>query len=629
MLKQRLRRSWSRLAGVSFAAGMSVVIAGCGPAEEAPAAADAPLAEQHNPLLTQVTSFGSNPGNLQMFRHVPSGMPANAPLVVVMHGCTQRAAGMEGTGWSAAADVYKFYVVYPQQQGGNNMTSCFNWFEPGDIARDRGEALSIKQMVDTMKATYSIDPARVYVAGFSAGGYMVPALLAAYPDVFSAGAIHSGGPYRCASSMMEGFNCMSPGVNRTPAAWGDVVRSAYPGYAGPRPRVTIWHGTSDYTVNVMNLTEAMEQWTNVHGIDQTPDTVETVSGFPHKVYRDGAGNALVETWELTGMGHGVAMDAQFQFPGGTGTAACGSVGAYLNDVNLCSVYHQAQFFGLLGGGGDPTRDTTPPTVNVTAPAGGATVSGTVNVTADAADAVGVTRVEFLVNGEVVSTDTQAPYAFAWNSTVVSNGQHTLGARAFDAAGNQATDNDTVVTVSNSGSPVPVTVQFTSIAADDGYLKANADGSGAALGFMTNLALGRGTDGKYNRSFLSFDTSSLPDGATVTRAFLTVSYSSGSGDPWSTPAGNTLVIDVQAGTFNAANTEAADWAASATASSVAAIDRFSMGAKSSGDFSGAGLSAINKTGKTQLRLRFTQAQTATQYLFVRDGANAVLTVVYTP
>lgn len=187
----------------------------------------------------------------------------------------------------------------------------------------------------------------------------------------------------------------------------------------------------------------------------------------------------------------------------------------------------------------------------------------------------------------------------------------------------------MVTVSNSGSPAPVTVQFASIAADDGYLKADADGSGAALGFMTNLALGRGTDGKYNRSFLSFDTSSLPDGATVTRAFLTVSYSSGSGDPWSTPAGNTLVIDAKTGTFNAANTEVTDWAAAATASSVAGIDRFSAGTKSSGDFSADGLSAISKTGKTQLRLRFTQAQTATQYLFIRDGANAVLTVAYTP
>ena len=95
----------------------------------------------------------------------------------------------------------KFYVVCAQQPSSNHPTSCFNWFEPGDIARGAGEALSIKQMVDAMKAAYSIDPARVFVTGFSAGGFMVPAMLATYPDVFAAGAINSGGPYRCANSM--------------------------------------------------------------------------------------------------------------------------------------------------------------------------------------------------------------------------------------------------------------------------------------------------------------------------------------------------------------------------------------------------------------------------------------------
>jgi hypothetical protein len=268
-------------------------------------------------------------------------------------------------------------------------------------------------------------------------------------------------------------------------------------------------------------------------------------------------------------------------------------------------------------------------VNVTAPANGATVSGTVTVTASASDAVGVARVEFLVDGSAVGSDTAAPYEFAWNSTGVSNGTHTLGARAFDAAGNQATDSDTSVTVSNSGTPTPVTVSFTSVTADDGYLKANADGSAPALGTLTGLALGRGTDGKYNRSFMSFDTSSIPDTATVTRVYLTVTYSSGSGDPWSTPAGNTLLIDVKNGTFNAATTETADWATAATASSVASIGSFTSGTKASGDFSGAGLSAINLTGKTQLRLGFSGNQTATQYLFVKDGTGATLTVVYTP
>jgi len=596
---------------------------GCGPSEAVRVPAAAPEVSQLQSSLTQVTNFGSNPGNLGMFRHVPAGMPANAPLVVVLHGCLMQAADMEGSGWTAAADLYKFYVVYPDQKPENNSSECFNWFVPGDYTRGQGEAASIKQMVDAMKAEYSIDSSRVYVAGFSAGGYMASVLLAAYPDVFSAASINAGGPYRCSpsASIPDAFSCMGGSVTRTPQEWGDYVRSAWSsaGYTGPSPRVSIWQGTGDYTVRPVNMTEAMEQWTNVHGIDQTADTTETVAGFPRRIYRDSAGTALVETWEITNMGHSVGIDPQFNFP--DSTKACGAIGAYRSDVNLCAVYHQAQFFELIDGGELPE-------VTLTEPVNGATVRGTVTVRASASDPVGIERVEFLVGNTPVFTDSVAPYEFAWDSTGVSDGQHTLGARAYNTAGKQATDNATTVTVDNIAGPEPVTAHFTSIAADDGYLKANADGSAPALGTLTGLALGRGTDGKYNRSFLSFDTSSIPDNAVIHRAYLTVSYSSGSGDPWATPSGNSLLIDVKNGTFNAATTETADWAATATASDVADIAKFTTGTKASADFSGAGLSAINLAGKTQLRLRFTGNQTATAYLFIRDGANATLTVEYT-
>ena len=139
--------------------------------------------------LTQVASIGSNPGALKMYKHVPSGMPADAPLVVALHGCTQSAAAYEASGWSALANTHKFYVVYPEQQSGNNSNKCFNWFESGDIARGQGEALSIKQMVDKMKADHLVDDKRVFVTGLSAGGAMTALMLATWPDVFAGGAI--------------------------------------------------------------------------------------------------------------------------------------------------------------------------------------------------------------------------------------------------------------------------------------------------------------------------------------------------------------------------------------------------------------------------------------------------------
>lgn len=173
-----------------------------------------------------------------------------------------------------------------------------------------------------------------------------------------------------------------------------------------------------------------------------------------------------------------------------------------------------------------------------------------------------------------------------------------------------------------------TVTFSSIGSDDGYVKAYADGSYPDVGTLTAAYMGRGTDSKFNRTVLSFDTSAIPDGATITRAYLTVTYAAHYGDPWANPSGNTLVIDVKNGIFGSYSTmEKADWSASTTAAAVATIAKFTSGAKQSSDFSAAGLSAINKTGKTQLRLRFSSNQSTTSYVGIGQGSGATLTVVY--
>jgi hypothetical protein len=97
------------------------------------------------------------------------------------------------------------------------------------------------------------------------------------------------------------------------------------------------------------------------------------------------------------------------------------------------------------GGGD----TTPPTTSITAPANGATVSGTVSVTASASDNVGVTKVEFYLDGALKSTSTASPYSWSWNTTTAANGSHSLVSKAYDAAGNVGTSATVTVTVSNT------------------------------------------------------------------------------------------------------------------------------------------------------------------------------------
>ncbi|MEU5672439.1 PHB depolymerase family esterase [Micromonospora sp. NPDC047753] len=344
-----MRRSSSTLTRLLGAvAGLALAVTGA-VAVAAPAQAA---------TLTQVNGFGSNPGNLAMYAYRPDNLPANSPAVVLLHGCTQNASGyFAGSGWQKYADQWKFALIVAQQPSGNNANSCFNFFEAGDTTRGQGEALSIKQMVDHAKANFGVNGSRVYVSGLSAGGAMSAVMLATYPDVFAAGSIIAGIPYRCATSMVNAFSCMNPGADKTPAAWGDLVRGAYSGYTGPRPRVAIWHGTSDTTVTPLNGTESRDQWTNVRGVSQTPTSTSSLPGNTSlEVY----GNDDVRLYRISGMGHGTPVDP------GSAAEQCGTAGAYFLDT-ICSTYRDALFFGLNGGGTNPTpTPTATPTPTPTA-----------------------------------------------------------------------------------------------------------------------------------------------------------------------------------------------------------------------------------------------------------------------
>lgn len=302
--------------------------------------------------------------------------------------------------------------------------------------------------------------------------------------------------------------------------------------------------------------------------------------------------------------------------------------------NVCiEAWAKARIDDIRVGNASESADTTAPAINLSAPANGATLSGNVDLVASASDAVGVVKVEFHANGSLVGVDLSAPYSYTWNTLDVANGNYALMAKAFDAAGNAGSDADTSVTVQNGGGGgAPVIVSFASEAANDGYIKANADGSSPALGTLESsmgLALGRGSDAKYNRAILSFDTSSIPDSATVTGATLIVKYRSASGDPWSSPAGNTLAIDLKNGCLGACTLEIGDYAAAASASDVGSIVRFTAGTQSSSAFNAAGLTAISKTQRTQARLRFSQSQAATYYVWIGSGVDASLRVEYLP
>jgi poly(hydroxyalkanoate) depolymerase family esterase len=291
--------------------------------------------------VQEVTGFGTNPGALRMFRYVPDGLPAGRPVVVALHGCTQNASGYgTGSGWTQLADRWGFSVVLPQQQSANNASLCFNWFQSGDMARGQGEAASVAQMVERQVGDVSGGP--VYVTGLSAGGGMTAVMMAAYPEKFIAGGIVAGLPYGCAQAAGSPYVCMYVGATQTPDQWGDRVRAARPGYAGPWPRLVAFQGTADYTVKPVNMSDLVEQWTDVQGGDQAADVSDAVAGYPHRTYTNAGGTTVVETYSITGMGHGQPVDP------GSGSAQCGTAGAYILDVNLCAAYRMGAAWGLNG-----------------------------------------------------------------------------------------------------------------------------------------------------------------------------------------------------------------------------------------------------------------------------------------
>ena len=293
-----------------------------------------------------VTGFGTNPGNLNMYSYTPIGITGKVPLVVAMHGCTENAPTFAAqSGWDKLADNHKFYVIYPEQNSANNSSTCFNWFQPGDQNRDQGEAYSIKQMIDYMKTHYSIDTTQIFATGLSAGACMTSVMLACYPDVFSAGAIMAGAAFKAANNSTNAVYAMDGLVTYSPIVWGDSVRAEFPSYIGPYPRVAVYQGSADYVVSPANETEIMKQWTNVHGADQTADAV--INSFngnslvTKNIYNDNNGNEVVETYTISGMPHGIALDTGSCYQQG------GQTGTYAIQEKLFSSFWAAYFFNIL------------------------------------------------------------------------------------------------------------------------------------------------------------------------------------------------------------------------------------------------------------------------------------------
>lgn len=219
--------------------------------------------------LTQVTDFGYNPTNAEMYIYVPDKLPENPAVILGMHYCS--GTGPEfynDTKWANISDTRGFIVIYPNTP--NVKDKCWDVASKQTLTRDGGgDSQSIANMVKYTIAKYNADKSKVFMTGRSSGSMMTNVMAATYPDLFAAGSAYAGVSAGCAAGPEVDYwnaDCAQGKIIKTGAEWAAIARDMYPGYTGPYPRMQLWHGTVDGILNYQNLHEEVKQWTTIWGV---------------------------------------------------------------------------------------------------------------------------------------------------------------------------------------------------------------------------------------------------------------------------------------------------------------------------------------------------------------------------
>jgi poly(hydroxyalkanoate) depolymerase family esterase len=240
-------------------------------------------------------TFSSDVGSRTYKVYVPSGYSGQSlPVVIMLHGCTQNPDDFAvGTRMNEVAEEQTFLVAYPRQPQSANMQKCWNWFNAGDQHREGGEPSLIAGIAMQVVEEFSADPARVYVAGLSAGGAAAAIMAATYPDIFAAVGVHSGLACGAARDVPSAFAAMGGGGTIRPRGEGRTV-----------PTI-VFHGDADRTVNPVNSDHVIAQARQEAALTKTVTHGETPGGmaYTRTVQLDAAGGEVLEQWVLHGAGH--------------------------------------------------------------------------------------------------------------------------------------------------------------------------------------------------------------------------------------------------------------------------------------------------------------------------------------
>ncbi|KAG9229893.1 Alpha/Beta hydrolase protein [Amylocarpus encephaloides] len=271
--------------------------------------------------LTKVANYGGSATRSEMWVYVPDNVKPNPALVVAIHSCQSSGPSYFNNAkipWKQGSDAGGYITIWPSSP---NSGGCWDVSSKKSLTRDGGgDSTAIANMIKYAIPQYKVDPTRVYVTGGSSGAMMSNVMAATYPDLIKAVSLYSGVPAGCfVGSGVAQWNsaCSGGSSTNSQAGWAKIAEAMYPGYNGARPKMQIWHGTADGTLNYRNYEETLKQWTGVFGVPMTATL--SAKDTPERSYTTTDYGPMVEGISGQGVGHSVpshlkVSEAWFSLP---------------------------------------------------------------------------------------------------------------------------------------------------------------------------------------------------------------------------------------------------------------------------------------------------------------------------